>query len=179
MILQKFSNGLITLLSGMCQKNIDAVKISSPFTGMGFISPEQYQEFEQPYIKQLAKAISGYGKYSYIHTCGYIGDRLEYMRDTGTNGLECLDPPPIGNVDLEDAFNRIGSKLFIKGNIDPVNTLLRGSKELIEMDILSRLRIGMKYPGFILSSACSVAPKTPAGNIRLLHELVDKYGYYD
>ena len=178
LILQRFTDGLIRLLEGMCTKNIDAVKISSPFAGMGFISPEQYLEFEQPFIKQLAEKISGYGKFSYIHTCGHIDDRLEYMKATGINGLECLDPPPIGNVSLFDAFKRIGSDLFIKGNIDPVNTLYGGSKDSITSDIIERLKIGMKNPGFILSSACSIAPKTSTENIQILYDLIEEYGYY-
>ena len=177
-ILQRFTLGLIRLLEGMCTKNIDAVKISSPYAGMGFISPEQYLEFEQPFLKQIIETISSFGKHSYIHTCGHINDRLEYMRDTGTGGLECLDPPPIGNVDLQDAFNRIGSDMFIKGNIDPVNTLYDGTVETISKDITERLKIGKQNPGFILSSACSIAPKTPAENIRILHNLVEEHGYY-
>jgi uroporphyrinogen-III decarboxylase len=100
------------------------------------------------------------------------------MRDTGTNGLECLDPPPIGNVKLEDAFKRIGNKMFVKGNINPVNTLFNGTEESITADIKHRLKIGMNNPGFILSTACSIAPKTPPGYIMLLRKLIDKYGYY-
>ncbi len=178
LILQRYTDGLIHLAGDMCKKNIDAVKISSPFAGMGFISPDQYLEFEQPYIRQIIEVISRSGKYSYVHTCGLINDRLEYMRDTGTDGLECLDPPPIGNVELEDAFNRIGSEMFIKGNIDPVNTLFNGSEDSISTDVQQRLRTGMRNPGFILSSACSIAPKTPPENILLLRQLIGKYGYY-
>jgi hypothetical protein len=177
-ILQRFTNGLVQLAREICKQNIDAVKISSPFAGMGFISPDQYLEFEQPYIRQIAEVISRAGKLSYVHTCGLIHDRLEYMRDTGTHGLECLDPPPIGNVELEDAFNRIGSKMFIKGNIDPVNTLYNGTEKSITADVCKRLKIGMQNPGFILSSACSIAPKTPKENILLLRRLIEQYGYY-
>ncbi len=177
-ILQRFTGGIIRLIDNMCNKNIDAIKISSPFAGMGFISPEQYIEFEQPFIKQLAESISSHDKFSYIHTCGHINDRLENMMKAGINGLECLDPPPIGNVNLKDAFERIGSNLFIKGNIDPVNTLLEGSKESITADITERLKIGMSNPGFILSSACSIAPKTPKENVQLLYDLVVENGYY-
>lgn len=177
-ILQRFTNGLLRLVDGMCKKNIDAIKISSPFAGMGFISPEQYIEFEQPFIKQMAERISSHDKFSYIHTCGYINDRLEKIKETGISGLECLDPPPIGNVNLKDAFDRIGSELFIKGNIDPVNTLYEGSKEGITSDVVERLKIGMKNPGFILSSACSIAPKTPTENVRQLAHLIEEYGYY-
>jgi len=177
-ILQRYTDGLVRLTKEMCKKNIDAVKISSPFAGMGFISPDQYVEFEQPYVRQIAEVISRSEKISYIHTCGLISDRLEYIRDTGTNGLECLDPPPIGNVELEDAFNRIGSKMFIKGNIDPVNTLFNGTEDSISTDVRNRLHTGMQNPGFILSSACSIAPKTPPENILLLRQLIEKYGYY-
>jgi uroporphyrinogen-III decarboxylase len=100
------------------------------------------------------------------------------MRDTGTNGLECLDPPPIGNVELEDAFSRIGNKMFIKGNIDPVNTLFKGTEDSISQDVTKRLEIGMQHPGFILSTACSIAPKTPSDNVLLLRQLIEKYGFY-
>ncbi len=65
----------------------------------------------------------------YIHTCGAIGDRLELLAASGADGVDTLDPPPLGNVDLADAKRRIGNRLFIKGNIDPVNTLLRKSRE--------------------------------------------------
>jgi len=177
-ILQRFTDGLVHLAGDMCTKNIDAVKISSPFAGMGFISPDQYLEFEQPYIRQLTEVISRSGKFSYIHTCGLIDDRLEYMKDTGTQGLECLDPPPIGNVELQDAFERIGKKMFVKGNIDPVYTLFSGTEDSVSDDVKKRLQIGMKYPGFILSSACSIAPKTPPENIQLLNQLIERHGYY-
>jgi len=178
MILQRFTNGLVHLAENLCEQPIDAVKISSPFAGMGFISPDQYLEFEQPYIRQIVESISRSGKPSYIHTCGMIDDRLEHMRDTGTNGLECLDPPPIGNVELEDAFNRIGSEMFIKGNIDPVNILYNGNEDTISNDVRNRLQIGMQNPGFILSTACSIAPKTPPENVLLLRQLVEEYGQY-
>jgi hypothetical protein len=177
-ILKRFTDGLIRLTAEMCKKNIDAIKISSPFAGMGFISPDQYLEFEQPYIQQIVEVIAQSGKFSYIHTCGLINDRLEYMRDTGTNGLECLDPPPIVNVELEDAFQRIGKNMFIKGNIDPVNTLFHGAKDAISKDVRKRLQTGMQNPGFILSTACSIAPKTPPENILLLKKLIERYGYY-
>jgi hypothetical protein len=177
-LLQRYTNGMVRLAGDMCKKNIDAVKISSPFAGMGFISPDQYLEFEQPYIRQITNVISQSGKFSYIHTCGLINDRLEYMQETGTNGLECLDPPPIGNVELEDAFKRIGSKMFVKGNIDPVNTLFNGTEDSISTDVRKRLQTGMQNPGFILSTACSIAPKTPPGNVFLLRKLIDTYGYY-
>lgn len=177
-ILYRFTEGILKMSDGICSKNIDAVKISSPFTGMGFISPEFYREFELPYITKLSDFIKSKGKFVYLHTCGHINDRLEQMKESRASGLECLDPPPIGNVELEEAFQRIGREMFIKGNIDSVHTLLNGSEEIIEKDIHRRLTIGKQYPGFILSTACSIAPMVKASKLKKLFELVEKYGYY-
>jgi len=177
-LLQKFDDGIVRMARGLCTQNIDAVKISSPFAGMDFISPDFYRERLAKIGKQIVKAIRDAGKFVYVHTCGSINDRLEMMQASGASGLECLDPPPIGNVELKDAFARIGDTMFIKGNVDSVNTLLFGDDEKVHEDILSRIRTGMRNKGFILSTACSIAPKVPAARIRKLTDMAGTYGIY-
>lgn len=176
-ILEKFTNGILDLAVKMCDKHIDAIKISSPFAGMGFISMEDYCEFVLPYERRIIEAIRAKGIHVYIHTCGSIDDRLELMRESKTSGLECLDPIPVGNVDLEDAFNRIGNDLFIKGNIDSVNTLLFADDEKAETDVKLILETG-KSKGFILSTACSIASMVTKERLHMLSRLIDKYGQY-
>ena len=179
LILEKFANGIMNLAVEMCDKHIDAIKISSPFAGMGFISMEEYREFVLPYERKIIEAIRAKGVHVYIHTCGSIDDRLELMRESKTSGLECLDPIPVGNVDLDDAFHRIGNDLFIKGNIDSVNTLLFAGDEKAEADVKKIIEIGMtKGKGFILSTACSIAPMVTNQRLLMLSELIQKYGYY-
>jgi len=177
-ILQKFTDGITKLAVDMCKYDIDAIKISSPFAGMGFISPEHYQEFVLPYESQFIKKIREAGKHVYIHTCGHIDDRLELMQQSGASGLECLDPEPVGNVDLQDAFNRIGEKMFIKGNIDSVNSLLYASNEKAEEDVLKIIETGKRGKGFILSTACSIAPMVTEERLHVLSKLAESAGKY-
>ena len=145
---------------------------------MGFISPEHYEEFVLPYESRIIEAIKDKGKLVYIHTCGHIGDRLELMQKSGASGLECLDPEPVGNVDLKDAFNRIGDSMFIKGNIDSVNTLLYADENKARADVLKILETGKQGNGFILSTACSIAPMVCSDRILMLRELTDRFGLY-
>jgi uroporphyrinogen-III decarboxylase len=178
-ILEKYTLGVVQMAEGLAaHKSVDAIKISSPFAGMGFMSPDFYRRFELPYLAQVSEAIKKKGKFAYVHTCGSIDDRLEIMAESGVSGLECLDPPPIGNVELNNAFKRIGEKMFIKGNIDSVNTLLKGNEALIRKDVESRLQIGMQNPGFILSTACSIAPKVEKEKVQLLAKIVRESGVY-
>ncbi len=175
-VLSRFADGIGGLASAIASRGVDAVKISSPWAGAGFISPAFYRAFVAPYEARVAAAVRSHGVPVYTHTCGDVHDRLEAMADTGISGVECLDPPPLGRVDLADAKRRIGGRLFIKGNIDPVNTLLRGPVAEVRRDALRRLAIGSPGGGFILSSACSIAPHTPPEHIRVLAEAADEFG---
>jgi uroporphyrinogen-III decarboxylase len=178
-ILDKYTDGILDIAVKMCDKHIDAIKISSPFAGMGFISSDQYREFILPYEKRIINAIRERGKHVYTHTCGSIGDRLELMRESNTSGLECLDPPPLGNVDLEIAFDQIGNDMFIKGNIDSVNSLLYADDKKAEADVLKIIEIGKaKGKGFILSTACSIAPLVTKERLLMLSKMIEKSGQY-
>jgi uroporphyrinogen decarboxylase len=90
------------------------------------------------------------------------------LAETGTNGIDTLDPPPLGDVELEDAKRRIGKQLFIKGNLDPVNILLHGTPGQVYDNALRCIAIGAPAGGYILSSACSIPPHAPPENILML-----------
>jgi Uroporphyrinogen decarboxylase (URO-D) len=177
-ILERYTEGIIRLACGLVAHGVDAVKVSSPFAGSGFISPRFYREFVAPYEGRIAKAVRGLGIPAYVHTCGAIGDRLEIMAQTGFSGIECLEPPPLGDIELAEAKRRVGDKVFIKGNIDPVHVLLGGTIEKVREDARLRLKAGMPGGGYILSTACSVAPYTPRENVQVLAEVAEDFGSY-
>ncbi len=130
-------------------------------------------------VQLIKDAAIGKIKHVYTHTCGSIGDRLELMRESNTSGLECLDPPPLGNVDLEIAFDQIGNDMFIKGNIDSVNSLLYADDEKAEIDVVKIIETGKtKGKGFILSTACYIAPMVSKERLLMLSQMVEKYGQY-
>jgi len=57
-----------------------------------------------------------------------------------------------------------------------VNTLLSKSREDVRQDALWRLQVGSVGSGFILSSACSVSPRTPPENLGALAEASEEFG---
>jgi hypothetical protein len=177
-ILERYTEGVVRLACGLIAHRVNAVKVSSPYAGSGFISPQNYRDFVMPYERRIAGAVRKLGIPAYIHTCGAVDDRLEMMVEAGFSGIECLDPPPLGNVELADAKRRVGDKAFIKGNIDPVHVLLGGTVEKVRQDAESRLEVGKPGGGYILSTACSIAPRTPRENIQVLAEVADESGRY-
>ncbi len=156
----------------------DALLISSAFAGGGFIGRDMYQEFVCPYERHVAATVHEFGVTVYTHTCGAIGDRLDLMAATGVDGIDTLDPPPLGTVDLARAKDEFGDRFFFKGNLDAVNEMLRADDEAFRQAVLDRLRIGMPGSGYILSSACSVAPHVKPERLRTMVGLAAENGRY-
>ena len=175
-VLRHFTLLVKQLALDLCDEGVDAIKVSSPFAGAGFVSTELYRQFVLPFESEIAGAVRQKGVHIYTHTCGAVSDRLELMFDAGVSGIECLDPPPLGDVELEDAKKRTRGRGFIKGNIDSVNTLLYGDPGMILSDARHRLQVGKEGGAFILSTACSVAPNVERSKLLLLREAVDSWG---
>lgn len=173
-ILRRLVEGTVALAIEHVRAGADAVLISSAYAGAGFISPRHYERFVLPteaaLIARFRRACPGVPIYT--HTCGAIGDRLELMARTGTDGIDTLDPPPLGDVDLADARRRLPEHVFIKGNVDPVNTVLRGTPGRCYQDAVDRIAIAGRTGGYILSTACSVPPHAPPQNIAQLARAV-------
>ena len=178
--LERLAEGALALAKLQAICGVDAILISSAFAGAGLISRQHYEEFVLPYERKIISEIKKtFALPIYTHTCGSIGDRLDLMMQTGTNGIDTLDPPPLGTVELAEAKAILTGKTFIKGNIDPVNTLLYGSPEEVRADVQNRLAIGRPGGGYVLSSACSVAPHTPPENIAMLAVVAEEFGRYE
>jgi len=79
---------------------------------------------------------------------------------------------------LSEAKKRVGDRLFLKGNIDSVNVLLRGEDKQVDQVIRETIKSGMSGGGYILSTACSVAPKVLPSRVRRLQELAEEVGQY-
>lgn len=178
--LDRLTAGAIDLASRQGACGPDAVLISSAFAGAGLISREHYEEFVLPYEEKL---IAEFRRRFpaipiYTHTCGSIGDRLDLMLRSGTCGVDTLDPPPLGTVELAEAKEILRGKVFIKGNIDPVNTVLLSDPETVRGDALQRLEVGMPGGGYILSTACAVAPAAMPDNLAVLIEAAEAGGRY-
>lgn len=153
---------------------VDAVLISSAFAGGGFLSRDTYAEFVLPYERRLADAVRAARKPVYTHTCGNIGDRLDLMVETHIDGLDTLDPPPLGNTLLADARREVGGRVFLKGNMNSVELLLAKSEKEVIAEASRCLSAASAGGGYILSTACSVAPRVEPWKLEMLVPLAEQ-----
>ena len=100
------------------------------------------------------------------------------MAQTGADGIDTLDPPPLGTVELAQAKADFGGRFFFKGNLDAVNEMLRADDAAFEAAVKQRLQIGGPGSGYILSSACSVAPAVRPERLQTMAALAEHFGRY-
>ena len=81
-------------------------------------------------------------------------------------------------MDLAEAKARYGRRFFFKGNLNAVGEMLQAEEATFEQAVAERLRIGKPGGGYILSSACSVAPHVRPERLRRLAELAEQLGRY-
>lgn len=177
-LMDRLTESSVAWAIAQTRAGVDAVLISSAFAGGGFLSREMYAEFVLPYERRLADAVRAAHKPVYTHTCGAIGDRLDLMVETHIDGLDTLDPPPLGNALLEEAKREVGQQVFLKGNMNSVELLLARSEAEVAAEANRCLEAAREGGGYILSTACSVAPRVEPWKLEMLVPLAESAGSY-
>jgi uroporphyrinogen-III decarboxylase len=177
-ILDRMTESCVAWALAQARHGADAVLISSAFAGGPFLSRGMYADLVIPYERRVADAVRASGVPVYTHTCGRIGDRLDLMVQTGTGGIDTMDPPPLGNTELADAKAQVGGQVFLKGNMDSVVLLRAKTAGEVIVHATGRIETGMPGGGYILSTACSVAPRVEPWKLELLTPLAEEIGRY-
>lgn len=146
------------------------------------MSPDDFEEFVVEYDRRLVELVHQFdGTATIIHSHGRVNRFLERFAATGTDGLNVLEPPPIGDVVLANAKRRVGDQMCLIGNIQ-YDDLARGSPEEVERLVQDAIRQGAPGGGFILSPCASpyernLSPRVAGNFIRYL-QAARRWGKY-
>ena len=145
-----------------------------PIASGTLLNQKQYREFVKPYATELNEVIQRAGGINTYHICGNSSKITEDMVETGCNMLS------IDNiVDLEEVKKKVGEKVPILGNIDPVGVLLHGSKEDVFKAVKTAIKKAYDSPkGYILASGCDITQNVPLENVDAFMGAARKYGKY-
>lgn len=151
------------------KKGASLVFMPDPMSSRNMISPSHYMEFAQPYQTGLIQRMKSEGLNVILHICGDTKDRWQGMADTQADALS-LDQI----VNFTEVRRTVGEKVVIAGNVDPINTLLRGDAAKVALEAeVSIARGGPKH--FILMPGCGTPPGTPVENTQALVQAARKY----
>jgi len=119
------------------------------------MSPADFDDFVVAYDRSLVELVHRYpDRYVIIHSHGRVNRFLDRFAAIGMDGLNVLEPPPMGDVDLADAKRRAGGKFCLIGNIQ-YDDLARGEPDDVVRLVGEAIAAGAPGGGFILSPCAS------------------------
>ena len=83
-----------------------------------YLPPSLFQEYVVPYDKPMVDAIQKYGGFARIHSHGRLKDILHHIAATGCVGLDPIEPPPQGDVELGFVREKVGNQMVLFGNLE-------------------------------------------------------------
>lgn len=165
---------LATLVVGqaLTEAGVDAIVMKDSFASSSMISPDHYRQFAFPSEAEAIRELKGIAPVI-LHVCRNSMPILAQMAETGAAALE-VDSP----VDLAQARELVGEGMVLKGNIDAVSVIEKGSRHDVEAAVKAAMEAAKEGGRFILSSGDSVPLEAPEENIAALVEFGREYGKY-
>jgi len=145
---------------------IDIFLIFSDLGGQNgpLISPDMFNEFVAPYLKELTDHIHNLGAYVMFHSCGMIYPFIERLIEIG---IDILDPiqPVAPKMKPENLSKRFGGRMCFHGGIDIQNLLPCGSPQEVEEEVRHYAGVFGKEGGYICCPAHLFQPDIPPENV--------------
>ncbi len=139
------------------------------------MSPKIFHELLVPCYQRLTEAVHSRGGKIILHTDGNIMPLLDYIVESGFDGLHSLEPT--ANVDLNYVKKKVGDKLCLLGNIDVGAVLTHGTKEDVYKEVRYAIKTAAPVGGFILS-ASNMINSVKIENIKWMVEAAKEFGNY-
>jgi len=161
-----------------CDSGTELIYGCGSFTSLSVISLQWFNEFVFPFLKKVTAVCHRKGVLYCTQVNGKCNEILDLLAKAGVDCTEPLERPPLGNVNIGDAKKRIGKTVCLKGNVDPVNTLLKGTPEDVDREVREVIEAaGGDGTGLIVSTSDQTARDTPVENMEAFRKAVEKYGF--
>lgn len=105
------------------------------------MSPADFDRYVFPQDKALIDLIHDGGGYAWVHSHGKMSPVIERFAAMGVDVLNPIEPPPMGDVTLAQAFAMVGDRMGLEGNIE-THDLMTAEPERVRELIHEALDVG-------------------------------------
>ena len=135
---------------------------------VGFLSPSHYKEFAHPYLKRICDAFPADWVKIY-HNDANVNACLEHIPGCGFHVLNWGK-----QTDIADVKRRVGNRLCLMGNVNPLEIGVRGTPEQVHAATLAVLEKSARE-NIILSLGGGVSPGMPRQNILAMQQALAEF----
>ncbi|HPO16906.1 MAG TPA: uroporphyrinogen decarboxylase family protein [Candidatus Hydrogenedentes bacterium] len=139
-----------------------------------YLPPNLFEEYAMRYVTPMVEAIQGEGGFARVHCHGRLKDILDHIAATGCVGLDPIEPPPQGDVELSYVRKHYGRQMVLFGNLE-VSDIENMPTPTFSKRVARSLREGMEGSGrgfVLMPSSAPYGRKLPELTLRNYEEIV-------
>jgi uroporphyrinogen decarboxylase len=140
------------------------------------LSPKMWEHLFVPHFKKLVDAIHKADLYYWKHSDGNLYSLLDSIIGAGVDGIDPVDP--LGGMELDVVKGKYGQSVAIKGNVDQIELLTKGSPEEIREAVKTCIRDAGVGGGYVCSTSNMVHSGVDPERYRVMVEAIQEYGQY-
>jgi uroporphyrinogen-III decarboxylase len=144
----------------------DAIYIDDATATSDMISVKHYERFSLPYMKLMVDEIHHLGHRAIVIYFGGVADRLDQIASIGADGLSVETSMKGYTNDIAEIARRIGQRVTLFGNVNPVDVLEQASDEELEAEVQRQAAAGRQARGFVMCTGSPITPNTPLARVR-------------
>ena len=146
-------------INGFLRGIVDAgISKYGPFT-VAYVGPEllipplvSFEMFDKLVFdmdKPNLDIVKNAGGYVWVHCHGKTGKLISRFAEMGVDILNPIEPPPMGDCDIDAAIKAAGGRITLEGNIE-INDIINQDEEYIISFLENTVKKGSAYKRFIL-----------------------------
>jgi uroporphyrinogen-III decarboxylase len=147
------------------------------YASVPYLNPRFFREYVVRYDTPMVQAIQRHGGYARLHSHGRLKAILDDIAATGCVGLDPIEPPPQGDMELHTVREKYGAQMVLFGNLEASDIENLPTPEFA-VKIRRALTEGVGGRGFVLMpSACPygrVLSPLALANYRKMVEVVER-----
>jgi len=142
--------------------------------GGPMINPKYFNKYLLPRYQEVSNTIHDWGGKYILHTDGDVTSLLDFIVESGFDGLQCLEPPFVDPVLVK---NKVGDKLCLSGNIDTRHILVDATKNEVVEAVKNAIK-AMGYGGGFMLSPANFHPGISVDRLKWMIEAARTFGVY-
>ncbi|MFH1709292.1 MAG: uroporphyrinogen decarboxylase family protein [Planctomycetota bacterium] len=153
--------------------------VGPEYASAPYLPPHLFRAYVTEYDRPMVAAVLKHGGFPRIHCHGHLRANLQNLADTGCVGLDPVEPPPQGDVELAFVRAEVGRQMVLFGNLEASDIENLPTPRFAEK-IKRALDEGTRGEGrgfVLMPSACPygrVLPPLALANYRMMVEMVEK-----
>ncbi len=146
-----------------------------------YLPPAYFRKYVTPYLERICRAVREAGGFARVHSHGKIARVLDQVVASGAQGLDPIEPPPDGDIELSEVKRRYGDRLCLFGNIE-LRELEHSSREKVDALVKRAMDEAKEGGGFVLMPTAApinvpLSKKTGENYLQYIESGL-KYGTY-